>query len=161
MGVPFFPVANNKDGTLPIEAIEAAVKADNVHYPRTKLVALENTQNRCGGRVLTPEYCARVAEVCKAHGLALHLDGARIMNASVALGVPPDVLTESFDSVSVCLSKGLGAPVGSVIVGSDAFIYKVGWAIFVPSVLRWVMAQGVCRQDDCARRWAAECARLG
>ena len=79
----------------------------------------------CGGRIIQPAYVDSVAKLCKDAGLRLHLDGARIMNASVALNISPDELVKHFDSVSVCLSKGLGAPVGSVLVGSDEFIYKV------------------------------------
>nr|DAD36791.1 TPA_asm: hypothetical protein HUJ06_007432 [Nelumbo nucifera] len=85
---------------------------------------LENTHANCGGRCLTVEYTNKVGEVAKKHGLKLHIDGARIFNASTALGVPVSKLVQAADSVSVCLSKGLGAPIGSVIVGSKSFIAK-------------------------------------
>lgn len=158
MGVPFFPLTNNRDGTIPLEAIGAAVKPDNVHLPRTKLVALENTQNRCGGRVLTAQYMAEVAALCKSKGLALHVDGARIMNAAVALGVDPGTLLEGADSACVCLSKGLGAPVGSVLLGSTEFISKVGAGTVRPTV-RPCHAASPRRRVGSARPSAAACVR--
>ena len=100
----------------------AAIRPDNVHFPRTRLICLENTQNRCGGAVLSAEYTQAVAALAREHGLALHLDGARIFNAAVALGVDAKALTQAVESVSICLSKGLAAPVGSVICGSKRFI---------------------------------------
>ncbi len=115
-------VVNQPDGTLRLEDIEAAIRADNVHFPRTRLVCLENTQNRCGGTVLTPEYTEEVAKLAHSRGLLLHIDGARIFNAAVALGVDVKELVVHADSVSFCLSKGLSAPVGSLICGSKEFI---------------------------------------
>jgi threonine aldolase len=117
-------VPNQPDGTLPLDLIEAAIRGDNIHFPKTRLICLENTQNRCGGAVLTPDYTAAVTSMAKRHGLLVHLDGARIFNASVALGVDVRELTRGVDSVSVCLSKGLAAPVGSVLCGSVAFIAR-------------------------------------
>uniref|UniRef100_A0ACD5ZP38 Uncharacterized protein n=1 Tax=Avena sativa TaxID=4498 RepID=A0ACD5ZP38_AVESA len=118
-------VSNNPDGTMDIDKIVAAIRHQGaLYYPTTRLICLENTQGNCGGKCLSVEYTDKVGEVAKAHGLKLHIDGARIFNASVALGVPVDRLVRAADSVSVCLSKGLGAPVGSVIVGSKAFIQK-------------------------------------
>ncbi|XP_057439547.1 low-specificity L-threonine aldolase 1-like isoform X2 [Lotus japonicus] len=119
-------VRNNEDGTMDIDLIEAAIRNPNLEliYPTTRLICLENTHGNSGGRCLSVEYTERVGEVAKKHGLKLHIDGARIFNASVALGVPVDRLVQAADSVSVCLSKGLGAPVGSVIVGSSSFIAK-------------------------------------
>ncbi|KAI4350099.1 hypothetical protein L6164_010620 [Bauhinia variegata] len=119
-------VKNNEDGTMDIDSIEAAIRDPNgeLVYPTTRLICLENTQANCGGRCLPVEYIDSVGELAKKHGLKLHIDGARIFNASVALGVPVDRLVQAADSVSVCLSKGLGAPVGSVIVGSQTFITK-------------------------------------
>jgi threonine aldolase len=116
------PLLNQPDGTLRLEAIEAAIRPDNVHFPRTRLICLENTHNRCSGAVLTPEYMAQVAALARRHGLAVHLDGARIFNAAVALNVDVRDLTREVDSLSFCLSKGLAGPVGSVICGSAAFI---------------------------------------
>ncbi|RDX65935.1 putative low-specificity L-threonine aldolase 1, partial [Mucuna pruriens] len=119
-------VKNNDDGTMDIDLIEAAIRdpKGELLYPTTKLICLENTHANSGGRCLSVEYTDRVGEVAKKHGLKLHIDGARIFNASVALGVPVDRLVQAADSVSVCLSKGIGAPVGSVIVGSKNFIAK-------------------------------------
>ncbi|XP_028219596.1 probable low-specificity L-threonine aldolase 1 isoform X1 [Glycine soja] len=119
-------VKNNDDGTMDIDLIEAAIRdpMGELFYPTTKLICLENTHANSGGRCLSVEYTDRVGELAKKHGLKLHIDGARIFNASVALGVPVDRLVQAADSVSVCLSKGIGAPVGSVIVGSKNFIAK-------------------------------------
>lgn len=117
---------NNPDGTMDIDKIVAAIRHQDgaLYYPTTRLICLENTHANCGGKCLSVEYTDKVGEVAKSHGLKLHIDGARIFNASVALGVPVHRLVRAADSVSVCLSKGLGAPVGSVIVGSKAFIDK-------------------------------------
>lgn len=117
-------VPNRPDGTLRLEDIRAAVRPENVHFPRTRLVCLENTHNRCGGSVLTPDYMAAVANLAQEQGLRVHLDGARIFNAAVALGVDVKELTRSADSVSFCLSKGLAGPVGSVVCGSRDFILE-------------------------------------
>jgi threonine aldolase len=113
------PLDNAADGTLPLPAIEAAIKPDDAHFARTRLIALENT---IGGRVLPAGYTAAVREIADARGLALHLDGARLWNAAVKQGVDPRAIARHFDSVSVCLSKGLGAPVGSVLCGGRDFI---------------------------------------
>jgi threonine aldolase len=113
---------NQPDGTLKIEDIEAAIRPDNPHYPRTRLVCLENTHNRCGGAVLKPEYMAQVRALADRYGLAIHLDGARLFNAAVALGVETSVLARDADSVTFCLSKGLSAPVGSLVCGSHEFV---------------------------------------
>jgi threonine aldolase len=116
-------VPNQPDGTLDLTDIESALRdPGNVHYPRSRLICLENTHNRCSGAVLTPEYMAQVRALADRHGLAIHLDGARIFNAAVALGVEPSVLARDADSVSFCLSKGLSAPVGSLVCGSERFI---------------------------------------
>ncbi len=121
-GIHPHTVPNQPDGTLRVQDIEAAIRPDNVHFPRTRLICLENTHNRCGGAALTPEYTAQVAGLARRRGLALHLDGARIFNAAVALNVDVKELTRDVDSVSFCLSKGLAAPVGSVICGSKDFV---------------------------------------
>ncbi len=113
---------NLPDGTLDVEGIEAAVRPDNVHFPRTRLIVLENTQNRCYGHALEPAYLRTVREVADRHGLKLHIDGARIFNAAAALGIDVRELTVDADSVSFCLSKALAAPVGSVVCGSASFI---------------------------------------
>jgi threonine aldolase len=115
-------VPNQPDGTIPLERIEAAIRADNIHFPKTRLICLENTHNRCGGAILTPDYTAEVVALARQRNLLVHLDGARIFNAAVGLGVDVRELTRGVDSVSVCLSKGLSAPVGSVLCGSKLFI---------------------------------------
>lgn len=116
-------VANQLDGTLDLADIAAAIRSPgNEHYPRTRLVCLENTHNRCSGAVLSPDYMARVGALAENYGLGLHLDGARIFNAAVALGVPVADLVRDADSVSFCLSKGLAAPVGSLVCASAPFV---------------------------------------
>ncbi len=117
-------IPNEPDGTIPLQLIKQAIRADNVHFPRTRLICLENTHNRCGGAVLSPDYCDEVGKLAHKHGISVHLDGARLFNAAIALGVPPTVLTRSVDSVMFCLSKGLGAPVGSVLCGTHDFITR-------------------------------------
>ena len=113
------PILNATDGTLPLEVLERSVKPDDPHFARTRLLALENTWH---GRVLPQDYVIRAAEWARGRGLAVHLDGARFFNAVVASESTPRELAAPFDSVSVCLSKGLGAPVGSVLVGSATLI---------------------------------------
>ncbi|KAL3523733.1 hypothetical protein ACH5RR_016567 [Cinchona calisaya] len=119
-------VKNNEDGTMDIGQIEAAIRDPRFElcYPTTRLICLENSHAHSGGRCLSPEYIDQVGELAKKYGLKLHIDGARIFNASVALRVPVHRLVQAADSVSVCLSKGIGAPVGTVIVGSESFIAR-------------------------------------
>jgi threonine aldolase len=117
-------VRNQADGTMKLDELEAAIRPDDDHAPRTKLICIENTQNRCGGVPLTVEYTNQVAELAHTHGLRLHIDGARLFNASVALGVDAKDLVAKADSVTFCLSKGLAAPVGSVICGTKEFIQR-------------------------------------
>jgi threonine aldolase len=123
-GIHHYAVPNQPDGTLDLAEIEAAIRPDNVHAPRTRLICLENTHNRCGGAVLTPEYTAAVGELAHRHGLKVHLDGARVFNAAIALDIDVRELTRSVDSVSFCLSKGLSAPVGAVLCGDASFIHE-------------------------------------
>jgi len=113
------PLDNAADGTIPLQAIEAAVKPNDSHFAKSRLLALENT---IGGKVLPPGYTAAAREVADKHRLAMHLDGARLWNAAVKQRVSPRTIAKGFDSVSVCLSKGLGAPVGSVLCGGRDFI---------------------------------------
>ena len=115
-------VPNQPDGKLALDELEAAIRADNIHFPRTRLIALENTHNLCGGAPLESAYIRDVAAIARRHGIRLHIDGARLFNAAVALGVPARQLVVDADSVSFCLSKGLAAPVGSVVCGSREFI---------------------------------------
>jgi threonine aldolase len=131
-GVHSYQLPNQLDGSLALEDIESAIRSDDPHEPVTRLICLENTHNRCGGTYQTPEYTRRVAEFAHACGLSVHLDGARIFNAAVALDEKMGVgarhvvplLTGPVDSVTFCLSKGLCAPVGSVLCGSQEFIHK-------------------------------------
>ncbi len=113
------PLNNQPDGSLDLSEVERAIKPDDSHFARTRLLALENT---VGGQVLPLAYHRDAVALCRRRGLALHLDGARIFNAAVKLKVPVDELCRGFDSVSVCLSKGLGAPAGTVLCGSRTFI---------------------------------------
>lgn len=123
-GVQLRPVANDARGMMDPAEVEATIRGQNIHYPRTALVCLENTHNRCGGGVLTPEDTAAIAEVAHARDVAVHLDGARIFNAAVALDIPVTELTGDVDSVCFCLSKGLAAPVGSLVCGSEEFVAR-------------------------------------
>ena len=115
------PLANRPDGSLDLAMVEAAIKPDDSHFAITKLLALENT---IGGKVLSREYLAEAIALARRRGLAIHLDGARIYNAAVKLGMPVDRLCEGFDTVSVCLSKGLGTPAGTVLVGRRDLIAR-------------------------------------
>ena len=116
-------VPNDSQGRIDPDDLQGAIRPrGNVHMPPTTLVCLENTHNRCSGGVLTPEDTKRVADVAHAAGAQVHLDGARIFNAAVALEVPAKALVEDVDDVSFCLSKGLSCPVGSVLCGSREFI---------------------------------------
>jgi threonine aldolase len=115
---------NQPDGTIKIDDIFRAIRPDDVHHPTSKLIILENTHNRAGGVVLTPDYTKEVSDIAHKHQLSLHLDGARIFNASAALNVQVKQLTTPADSVSFCLSKALCAPVGSVLCGSNNFIHQ-------------------------------------
>ncbi len=121
-GVHSHTLKNEPDGTISLAAIEGAIRADNVHFPRSRLLCLETTHNRCGGEILSFDYLAAACDAAHRHGLAVHLDGARLFNAAVAVEVEPSSFTRGIDSVMVCLSKGLGAPVGSVLCGSRSFI---------------------------------------
>jgi len=113
---------NKPDGTLGLRAIEEAIRPDNIHFPRTRLIVLENTHNRCSGSPLTPQYMKDVGEIARRNRVNVHVDGARIFNAAISLGVDASELVSEADSVSFCLSKGLAAPVGSVVCGGRDFI---------------------------------------
>ena len=113
------PIPQAADGTLPLDAVERAIKPDDAHFARTRLLCLEDTWH---GRALPLDYLAQARALADRRGLGLHLDGARLYNAAVAGGIAAREIARHFDSVSVCLSKGLGAPVGSVLVGSAALV---------------------------------------
>ncbi len=130
------PLLNQADGTLALADIEAAIKPDDAHFARTKLLALENTW---GGQVLPLDYIEAATQLAHSRGLAAHLDGARLFNAALASGVPAREITRHFDSVSVCFSKGLGTPAGSALCGSRELIARAH---------RWrKMAGGAMRQS--------------
>ncbi|WON78172.1 low-specificity L-threonine aldolase [Serratia sp. UGAL515B_01] len=115
------PIDADPDGTLPLNKVAAAIKPDDIHFAKTRLLSLENT---IGGKVLPLEYLQRAWQFTREHNLALHVDGARIFNAAVALNVPLKTLTQYCDTFTICLSKGLGAPVGSLLCGSEEFIQR-------------------------------------
>ena len=130
------PLPNQSDGTIALADIEAAIKPDDAHFARTRLLALENTW---GGRVLPMAYIEAATALARSRGLATHLDGARLFNAAVASGVPAREIARHFDSVSVCFSKGLGTPAGSALCGSRELIARAH---------RWrKMAGGAMRQS--------------
>jgi threonine aldolase len=153
-------------GRLTAAQIEAAIRpTNNVHYPTTSLVCLENTHNRGGGSCYAWEEMAAIKQVCEAHKLPLHLDGARVFNALVATGQDSKAYGQLFDSISVCLSKGLGAPVGSVLLGSAEFIQKCkrlrklfggGWrqAGYLAAAGLFALENNVARLADDHRRAA-------
>ncbi|MFU8795782.1 MAG: low-specificity L-threonine aldolase [Dehalococcoidia bacterium] len=121
-GVNMRPLATDSRGRLDPDDIVRVIREEDIHCPRSTLLCLENTHNRCGGVVLTVEYTNMACSIAHSRGMSVHLDGARIFNAAVALGVPASALCENVDSVSLCLSKGLSAPVGSLLCGSRDFI---------------------------------------
>ncbi len=123
-GVHSCQLPNQPDGSLALEDIEAAIRPGDAHFPVTRLVSLENTHNRCGGIYQTVEYTRAVGELAHGRGLSVHLDGARVFNAAIALGVRVADLAAPVDSVTFCLSKGLCAPVGSIVCGSKEFIAR-------------------------------------
>lgn len=166
------PLPNLPDGTLDLAAIAAAIKPDDPHFAITRLLALENT---IGGRVLPAEYVQAALALARDHGLATHLDGARLFNAAIAQGRPIAALCAGFDSVSVCLSKGLGAPAGSLLLGSRELLGRarrarkmLGGGLRQVGILaaagRYALAHHVDRlADDHARaaRLAAGLSELG
>ena len=123
-GVHSCQLQEQPDGSLALEEVEAAIRADDIHEPVTRLIEIENTHNACGGVVQTPEYIQRLSNFAHERGLIVHMDGARIFNAAVVQNIEARQLTAPVDSVTFCLSKGLGAPVGSVLCGSVEFIKK-------------------------------------
>lgn len=123
-GIHPHPVPTQPDGRLDLVDLEAALRPDNIHFPPSRLICLENSHNRCGGTVLDAAYMQAVGSLAKQAGLAVHLDGARLWNAAAALGVSPAELAADADSVSVCLSKGLAAPVGSLLCGPIDFVAR-------------------------------------
>jgi threonine aldolase len=123
MGVGMYPVETQPDGTLALTHVHAAIRVDDPHFPRSALLCLENSHNMCGGKALSPAYMTQAGQFAVKHGLKLHVDGARLANAAVAQNTSCASLVTMADTVSMCLSKGLGAPLGSVLAGSDATMY--------------------------------------
>jgi threonine aldolase len=123
-GIQVREVPNLRNGMLDLDAVEKTIRGENIHFPTTALICLENTQNRCGGGVITPEETAEFVALARRYGIATHLDGARVFNAAVALDIPVIELTRNIDSVTFCFSKGLAAPVGSIVCGSSEFIAR-------------------------------------
>jgi threonine aldolase len=163
------PIPHDEDGSLPLDKVAAAIKPVDPHFARTRLLALENTWH---GRVLPMDYLKAAHDFARERGLAIHLDGARLFNAAVACGVPARDIAKHFDSVSVCLSKGLGAPVGSVLVGSAALIDKArrwkkvaggGWrqAGMLAAAAQYALDHHVDRLAEDHARAAALAAGLG
>jgi threonine aldolase len=123
-GLTSHAIATAEDGSLPLDRVEAAVRPEDVHHAPTRAVSIENTHNRMGGRALPSAYLQELAALCKQYGVPLHMDGARLFNAAASLGVDVAELATHATTVSICLSKGLGAPVGSVLAGDEAVIHK-------------------------------------
>ncbi len=123
-GIQAYPIQNQADGTLALDEILASIRSEDVHHPITRLICLENTQNICGGVPLSAEYTRRVGQLAHDNHLYLHIDGARIFNSAVAQNVSVRELVEPADSVMFCLSKGLAAPIGSMLVGTRTFIAR-------------------------------------
>jgi threonine aldolase len=138
-GISMNQIQVQPDGTLDLAEIKANLRdVTNTHHPRSRLICLENTQGSVGGVPISVEYTAQVADLAHSHGLLLHIDGARLFNAAAALEVEPRALVKDADSVQICLSKGLVAPIGSLVVGSKDFIDR---ARFVRKMLGGGMRQ--------------------
>lgn len=159
-GVMVHTVANEPDGTMALPAVEQAIRSQNIHYPPTKLLCLENTHNRCGGAALTADYTSAAADLAHGHGVRVHIDGARIFNASIALGTKPARLAKDADSISFCLSKGLSAPVGSLLCGDQNFVDSARkWRKMVGGGMRQVgvlAAAGIVALDTMVDRLSVD-----
>ena len=162
------PIPHDADGTLPLDKLAAAIKPIDPHFARTRVLALENTWH---GRVLPLDYLRAAHAFARERGLGIHLDGARLFNAAVASDVPARDIAQYFDSVSVCLSKGLGAPIGSLLVGSEVLIDKArrwrkvaggGWrqAGMLAAAGQYALDHHVARLADDHRRAAYMAGRL-
>jgi len=159
-GVVIRTVPNEEDGRIAPDAIEQAIRPKDIHHPPTALLCLENTHNRCGGAVLTPEYTAAIAQLAHQLGLQVYLDGARIFNAAVALDVPASELAKPVDSVGFCLSKGLSAPVGSLFCGAQESVEKARkWRKMLGGGMRQagvIAAAGIVAIQKMVRRLAED-----
>jgi threonine aldolase len=121
-GTTICPLDVDESGHFDLDDLESNINLDNIHFPRTSLIVLENSNNLAGGTVVTPEETSEISRIAKKHDLSFHLDGARVFNSAIAQGVDIVELTRDCDSVMFCLSKGLASPVGSIIAGTEAFI---------------------------------------
>ena len=138
-GIVMFPIKTNRHGVLGKKEIENAVKPRDYHKPPSKILCIENTHNNTSGQAITVEQTQTMALTAKKHGLKIHLDGARLFNAAVALNVDVEKLTSNVDTVTFCLSKGLACPIGSIIVGNKDFIVEAGrWRKILGSGMRQV-----------------------
>ena len=159
-GISYHTLPNDSRGMLDPDEVKAAIRPSNVHFARTAVVALENTHNACGGAVLTPEDTKLVADVAHGHEVALHIDGARIFNASVYLETPAAELAKEADSISFCLSKGLSGPIGSLVCGSHEFIEQARfWRKMVGGGMRQVgviAAAGIVALETMVERLAED-----
>lgn len=157
-GVAMFPIKTQPDGTFETEDILAAVRPRDYHKPRSVLLCLENTHNLTGGRAVTPSATRKMADAGRKKGLRVHLDGARLFNASVALECPPSALTKEADTVGFCLSKSLCCPIGSVLCGDREFIREAGrWRKVLGGGMRQVgivAAAGIVALDTMIDRLA-------
>ena len=159
-GVAYHTLPNDSRGMLDPDDVRAAIRPPNVHFARTAVVALENTHNGCGGAVLSPEDTKLIADVAHSHDVPLHIDGARIFNASVYLETPAAELAKDADSISFCLSKGLSCPIGSVICGSNEFIERARfWRKMVGGGMRQlgvIAAAGIVALESMVERLAED-----
>lgn len=121
-GVQHNPIRNNPDGTFDLNEVKRKIRGFDFHEPRTKLIIVENTHNMCGGKVLPLSFLADVQKIARDNNLAVHMDGARVFNAAAHLKVPVAEIMQYVDSASVCLSKGLSCPIGSMVVGTQTFV---------------------------------------
>jgi threonine aldolase len=121
-GISYRTIKNNDDGTMDINDIKNSIRDCDIHEPVTKLICIENTHNACGGKILPLEYISNLKKIADQYKIPIHMDGARIWNALTETNIQPDIAVKDIDSLSVCLSKGLGAPVGSLLLGTKEFI---------------------------------------
>ncbi len=159
-GVVMYPIKTDRHGVLGTDLINAAVKPRDYHKPPTKILCIENTHNGTSGKAVTPEATQQMADAGRAHGLRVHLDGARLFNAAVSLGVDVKQLTAPVDTATFCLSKGLSCPIGSVLVGDADFIEEAGrWRKILGAGMRQVgvvAAAGIVALDSMIERMAED-----
>ena len=124
-GIQIRPIENKDDGTFDLNELELVIRGDDIHVPRTKMVVIENTHNRCSGAVIGLDHIKEISKLARSRDMKVHIDGARIFNAALALGVSPDKLVENADTITFCLSKGLSCPIGSIVCGSEETILEV------------------------------------